>query len=87
MSGLKPVLYLTQGAKFPNNLWVKHGLVNGATGHVCNIIYKIGTKPPSLPLAIIVEMNEPYNSPQLPNLQRKALTIITLNFFSHLSYF
>lgn len=42
------------------NLWIKKGLTNGAMGTLRHIIFKEGDKPPSLPVAIIVEMEEKY---------------------------
>ncbi|KAH9297085.1 hypothetical protein KI387_028767, partial [Taxus chinensis] len=37
------------------NLWVEAGLVNGSLGQVKNIVYYPGTKPPDLPIFVVVE--------------------------------
>ncbi len=37
------------------NLWQEAGLVNGTLGKVWEILYEKGTKPPSLPVAILVQ--------------------------------
>jgi len=57
--GLEAVIALCIGARvmLVHNLWVQCGLVNGSVGTVRGIVYKDGTKPPALPLAVLVEFD------------------------------
>ncbi len=68
MNGLRPYLCLVRGARLmlTSNLWISKGLVNGA----CGTLFKPGDVPPQLPLAIVVEMDEPYNGPHLDGKPR-----------------
>ena len=47
------------------NLWTSVGLCNGTLGKVLHIIYKDNDCPPSLPIAIIVQLEEGYTGPIL----------------------
>jgi ATP-dependent exoDNAse (exonuclease V) alpha subunit len=64
------------------NLWQQAGIFNGLTGIIYDIIYSPGTKPPQLPLAVIVQVDERYKGPSLlPNVQRLVpLTPLQLGF-------
>lgn len=64
--GLTPVLYLSVGCRvmLRKNLQVEAGLVNGALGNVKDIIFEEGRRPPSLPLAVIVEFDK-YTGPPI----------------------
>ena len=60
--GLEPVLLLSIGARvmLRKNLWVRGGLVDGATGTVRAIIYPAHAQPHELPLCVMVEFDD-YN--------------------------
>ena len=45
-----------------HNLWTEAGLVNGALGTVQDIIYKPGTRPGTLPAAVLVKFDQ-YTGP------------------------
>jgi len=47
------------------NVCTDLGLVNGATGRVVSILYKPGTGPPDLPVAVLLEMDHGYKGPPL----------------------
>ncbi len=55
---------LAKGArvKLKSNLWAQKGLCNGATGEVFDIVYATGQKPPSLPIAVLVQFDQ-YTGP------------------------
>lgn len=53
-----------------SNIWIQAGLVNGATGVIRHIIFEKNSVPPHLPLAVVVEMDLPYNGPSLPGKPR-----------------
>lgn len=76
-NGLQPYLCLARGAKVMiiHNIWTKVGLVNGATGVIRHFIFEKGVIPPALPLAIVVEMDEPYNGPHLLGKPRLVLIL------------
>jgi hypothetical protein len=65
-SGLEGTIALCVGAKvmLTRNLWVDCGLVNGKVGTVLGIVYDVGVKPPSLPLAVLVQFDN-YSGPCL----------------------
>ena len=67
MNGLPSFIIIARGARvmITANVWKSKGLVNGATGTVRHIIFKIGACPPDLPLAVIVEMDVGYTGPCL----------------------
>ena len=50
------------------NLWTKAGLTNGAKGIVKGMIYAPGTKPPSLPICLIVTFEKYYGPPFIDSL-------------------
>ena len=62
--GLEPVLLLAKGARvmLKSNLWAQKGLCNEATGKVFEILYATGHKPPSLPIAVLVQFDK-YTGP------------------------
>ena len=66
MSGLKTVIFLAKGAKvmLTMNLWPSVGLCNGATGRVVDFIYETNSRPPLLPIAVIVQFDN-YRGPSL----------------------
>ena len=58
----KPKLY---------NIWTEAGLCNGALGTVVDFVFPEGQQPPSLPICVIVQFDEPYNGPSVsPDLPR-----------------
>lgn len=54
--GLEPIVSFNVASKvmLTRNLWIKHGICNGATGFVKDVIYVEGRYPPSLPIAGVV---------------------------------
>ena len=62
--GLHSRLHLCEGARvmLTSNLWTEKGLVNGAMGTIVAILYKTGCKPPSLPEAVVIQMDK-YDGP------------------------
>jgi len=62
-----------------SNIWIEAGLVNGATGTLRHFIFDPNGLPPKLPIAIVVEMDEPYNGPHLTGKPR-------LVYVCHFSY-
>jgi hypothetical protein len=57
--GLLNVLNLCINARISlvTNLWIEHGLVNGATGVVKDIIFDLNYEKYALPLAVIIEFD------------------------------
>lgn len=57
--GLEPILLLSIGARvmLRKNLWIRGGLVNGATGTVRAIIYSANAQPHELPMCVMVEFD------------------------------
>jgi ATP-dependent DNA helicase PIF1 len=58
--GLQATIYLSRGSRvmLRSNLWTAHGLVNGATGTVEDIVYAPHTKPPNdQPLCVLVKFD------------------------------
>ena len=57
--GLQPILFLARMSRvtLTMNIWQQVGLCNGAAGTVSEILYKTSTKPPDLPLAILVDFD------------------------------
>jgi ATP-dependent exoDNAse (exonuclease V) alpha subunit len=84
VSGLPSSLVFSVGASvmITSNLWQKAGIFNGLTGRVYDIIYEPMSKPPDLPLAVIVQANEYYTGPSLlANVPRLiAITPLQLSF-------
>ena len=72
MCGLRPYLCLARNTRvmITSNLWIRQGLVNGATGTIRHFIFAENSKPPELPLAIVVEMDSDYTGPHLLNKPR-----------------
>ncbi len=68
-NGLKNNLLLIRGARvvINNNIWTSQGLINGTIGYVRHILFEPNKKPPDLPFAVIVEVEESYNGPHLKN--------------------
>ncbi len=58
-----------------NNLWKETGLTNGAKGEVKYIIYEKGTKPPDLPLVVIVQVHQ-YTGPSFLSNVEKCVPIV-----------
>ena len=72
MMGLQSSIILARDARvmITANLWTERGITNGTTGTIRHIIYTEGACPPSLPLAVIVELDEGYTGPCLQNQPR-----------------
>lgn len=69
--GLQTNIYLSRGSRvmLRSNLWTAHGLVNGATGTVDDIIYSPHTKPPTdQPLCVMVKFDR-YTGPSFHHPQ------------------
>ncbi|GAV02618.1 hypothetical protein RvY_13159 [Ramazzottius varieornatus] len=69
--GLDAVVYFASGCRvmLSVNLWTERELVNGSMGRVIGMIYPENLKPPSLPLAIVVQFDDytgPSFSPAVP---------------------
>lgn len=75
MFGLEKELLLARGARvmLTSNEWTDIGLTNGATGTVRHIIYNPDDRPPSMPVAIVLEMDRWYNGPHLTNKPRHVV--------------
>lgn len=60
MGGLEPTVYLSKKARviLTRNLWTKAGLCNGTMGTVRHIIFAENHRPPMLPIAIIVQIDD-----------------------------
>lgn len=88
MMGLEPTLFLSANARvmITSNIWLKAGLVNGATGSVRHIIFKPGTQPPTMPLVVVVEMDKGYRGPSIPN-KIKFVICLKLIFYFCLIFF
>ena len=54
------------------NLWTKAGLTNGAKGIVRGIIYAPNSKPPDLPLCLIVTFEKYYGPPFIDSLPKSV---------------
>jgi ATP-dependent DNA helicase PIF1 len=67
---------MAKGAKvmLTNNLWQQVGLCNGTRGTVDNLLYAEGQKPPSLPIAIIVDFPD-YSGPAFFSNKPKCIPI------------
>lgn len=74
--GLEPVVFMTKGAKvmLTSNLWQQVGLCNGAQGTVTDLLYAQGHKPPSLPIAILVNFPD-YCGPPFIDTKLKCIPI------------
>ena len=44
------------------NIWIEVGHINGAIGEITDIVYRIGTKPPDMPMYVVIHF-ENYNGP------------------------
>ena len=62
--GLQPILFLARGARvmLTMNIWQQVGLCNGSAGTVQDILYRANTKPPDLPIAVLVTFDS-YTGP------------------------
>ena len=87
MSGLEPVVFLAKGARvmLTMNLWSSVGLCNGATGTVVDIIFQNNQSPPSLPIAVIVMLNN-YRGPHFSEAQPMCVPICPMVSTSGNSY-
>ena len=72
MMGLQSSIFLARGARviICQNVWMAKGLSNGCCGVVKKVIFAVGQGPPSLPLAVVVEMDVGYNGPHLKDKPR-----------------
>jgi len=72
MMGLDASIYLARGARImiTQNVWVEKGIANGACGTIRHIIFAKGSCPPTLPQAVIVEMDQGYNGPCIEDMPR-----------------
>ncbi|KAH9316675.1 hypothetical protein KI387_025302, partial [Taxus chinensis] len=57
------------------NLCVEVGLVNGSIGTIQDIIYTAGSKPPSLPMSVIVRFDN-YTGPAWDTINPKSIPIL-----------
>ena len=73
-SGLLSNLILSKNTTFrlTSNLWTKAGLTNGSEGKVRYIVYKPGTQPPALPVAIISTFEDYRGPPYLESLPKSV---------------
>ena len=69
-SGLSCNIILCKGAKVRliSNEWTEAGLTNGADGTVIAIVYRPGSKPPELPVAVICSFPKYIGPPYLENV-------------------
>ncbi|OWA50646.1 putative ATP-dependent DNA helicase PIF1 [Hypsibius exemplaris] len=70
--GLDKVIYVAAGCRVMLNwnAWTTKGLVNGAVGTVQGIVYEGDSRPPALPVAVIVQFDD-YRGPScLPDVER-----------------
>lgn len=58
--------------RLTSNLWTKAGLTNGAKGIVRGIIYAPNSKPPALPICLIVTFDKYYGPSFIPSLQKSV---------------
>jgi ATP-dependent DNA helicase PIF1 len=72
LGGLEASIFISRNCKvmLTSNLWTDVGLVNGAFGIVRHIIYEPNCGPPSLPLSVIIEMNDGYSGPSLEGFSK-----------------
>ena len=79
--GLEPVLLLAKGARvmLKSNLWAQKGLCNGATGEVFENLYATGHKPPSLPIAVLVQFDK-YTGPPFLTSNPGCIPIPPISF-------
>ena len=80
--GLPAYLRLCRGARvmITMNLWKNKGIVNGTLGYVRYLIFRHNEGPPSLPVAVIVELDQPYNGPHLIGKPRHVpICPVTMN--------
>ena len=75
MMGLQSSLIIARSCRvmITSNLWTQQGITNGATGTLRFIIYNGTGRPPALPLAVIVELDDEYHGPHLPGLPRHVV--------------
>ena len=50
-------LCMNSKVSLTTNLWIEHGLVNGATGVLKDIVFDINYRKNSLPIAIFIEFD------------------------------
>jgi len=72
--GLEAHLLLARSARIMlrANLWTDAGLVNGLMGFIQEILFKEGQKPPSLPIAVLIEFDN-YTGPAITTIEGKKL--------------
>lgn len=76
--GLEPKLFLAKGAKIMlrKNLWTEQGLVNGAIGHIVDIVYNQDSRPSYDAPALLICHFPSYKGPYL-DPEKKTVPIIT----------
>jgi ElaB/YqjD/DUF883 family membrane-anchored ribosome-binding protein len=76
------VLAIGASVMITSNLWQTTGIFNGLTGKVYDILYDQDSKPPNLPLAVIVQASSEYTGPSLlPHVPRLiAITPLQISF-------
>ncbi|KAE8741062.1 hypothetical protein FOCC_FOCC013433 [Frankliniella occidentalis] len=77
--GLFPVLHLAEEASImlKSNLWTEKGLVNGAMGHIVDILYREDADPQTDPPDVLVCKFQSYNGPYLDD-DLKTVPIIPM---------
>ena len=72
MGGLSTFLLICKNARvmIKCNLWKEQGIVNGSLGYIRYIIYDENVYPPNLPACVVIELDEPYDGPHLPDKPR-----------------
>ena len=63
------------------NIWIEAGLVNGAIGELTDIIYKPGTRPPNIPMYVVIHF-ENYSGPPWNQDDPKCVPIVSITLGS-----
>jgi hypothetical protein len=73
--GLQASIIIARNSRvmITSNLWTQMGITNGTTGTLRFIIYSSNVGPPSLPIAVIMELDEGYVGPSLNGLLRHVV--------------
>ena len=56
------LLCIEQHIILTKNIWIEVGHTDGAIGEITDIVYKMGTKPPNMPMYVVIHF-ENYNGP------------------------
>ena len=77
MGGLEPVIYLAKGARvmLTMNIWTDVGLCNGALGTVLYFVYAKTHNPPTLPICVLVQLDDDYNGPSISQRYPRCVPI------------